>query len=775
MKRFLLLTALLAITATAMSGKSISRSQALDNANKYCAERGINITIAATAQPARVQATTAMAEQPYYVFSTNDAFVIAAGDDEYPAVLGYSDNGAFDPDDVPEALQELLMQYADIIANDGVGDIIVTPSRDQSWVHEPLCKSTWSQEAPYNNQCPEVATGVKGVTGCVATAMGQVMYYHRWPNKPTKNIPAYTTRTKGISIAELSTAKYPAWSSLQDYYTSKSTNTEAIGWFMRYVWQSVKTDFEIGESGAYLTDVPNALTSYFDYDRTAHYVYQYWFTHTGWFDLVTKELNNRRPILYSGSQYLGEGHAFIIDGMNSDGMVHVNWGWGGSGNGYFALTYLNPKSQGTGLPGGQGYNYNNAMVVDIRKSTGSSAKAYFSCYDVSTSASTVTLTAINFSPFDVSSFFANTYTFSQQASIGWACEYDGELHILASKDITLQGYGGTYQTMSIKLPGSLPVGVHTIYPVCKPQGATYWERATGDAGYLTVSRTAVQKNVARITYSGSKAPLNYTISNVKVGSRREKWCNLEVTATLTNNGSSNIADTYLLFDFQPMTHAICDAESGTSANLTWNFTPKSSGRHYISISLDPEGDNLLYNATIDINEASDAIITSTNGLTVANANAYKITGNTFKATATLNNIGTTNYDDYLYANLYTASSPNALLYQQKKYKVTLNSGATKTVTVTFDNLPPGVYCLNLSYYKYGQLYLICGSADYTILGSYATGDVNGDGTVDISDVNAIINIILGTAASSYKGNADVNGDGSVDIADVNAIINIILG
>ena len=153
----------------------------------------------------------------------------------------------------------------------------------------------------------------------------------------------------------------------------------------------------------------------------------------------------------------------------------------------------------------------------------------------------------------------------------------------------------------------------------------------------------------------------------------------------------------------------------------------------------------------------------------------EIRGNTFKATFTLKNAGTTNYTDTIYAALYTESQTYALFYKQQKYKFTLNSGATKTTSATFNNLPPGVYFMDLFYYKYGELTRITRSKYYTILGSYATGDVNGDGTVDISDVNAIINIILGTAASSYKGNADVNGDGSVDIADVNAIINIILG
>ena len=152
----------------------------------------------------------------------------------------------------------------------------------------------------------------------------------------------------------------------------------------------------------------------------------------------------------------------------------------------------------------------------------------------------------------------------------------------------------------------------------------------------------------------------------------------------------------------------------------------------------------------------------------------EIRGNTFKATFTLKNAGTTNYTDTIYAALYTVSQTKGLFYQQKTSKFTLNSGATRTVNASFDNLPPGVYYLDLFYYKYGELTRITRSKYYTILGSYATGYVNGDGTVDISDVNAIINIILGTAASSYKGNADVNGDGSVDIADVNAIINIIL-
>ena len=782
MKRFLLLTALLAITATAMSGKSISRSQALDNANKYCAERGINITIAATAQPARVQATTAMAEQPYYVFSTNDAFVIAAGDDEYPAVLGYSDNGAFDPDDVPEALQELLMQYADIIANDGVGDIIVPPSRVQAV--EPLCKTTWSQRAPYNNQCPEVTTGKQGVAGCVATAMGQVMYYHRWPDNPTSNIPAYHTRTKGISIAELDPTKYPAWSSLQDHYpfsqVSQGINTEAIGWFMRYVWQSVEMDFKDSSSGAYNSSILTALPSYFDYDRSVHSVNQEYFTHTGWFNLVTKELNNHRPILYSGSKYLGGGHEFIVDGVNADGMVHVNWGWGGTSNGYFALAYLNPDSQGAGSSSGdQGYNKGNSMIIDIKKATesSSSALATFCCHYVTASASSLTRPSAfaNFPSFEVSSRFINTYSFSQQADIGWAISYNGSVNILTSRTTTLPAGYYVMPTMSITLPDDLPMGTYIIYPVCKPQGGTRWTRALGDASYITVVVTATK---ATITCSGNAAALNYAISNVQVGDKREVGRNLEVTATVTNSGNSNIANLYMLYDGAAVTHAICDAEPGASANLTWNHTPTSTGTHTIAISLNEDGSNPLYSGSVTIGAASNPSISATTSVTVANANDNReIEGNTFAATVTLKNSGTTTFNDDIIAVLYyRLSTTTAAEYANKTIPITLNSKATKTVSVSFDNLPPNNYYLRFKYYTGGELTNLAASTVYTVLGSsYATGDVNGDGNIDIIDANAVVNVVLGNEpASNYGGRADVNGDGEVNIVDINTIINIIL-
>lgn len=307
----------------------------------------------------------------FFVVNNEEAgcYAIVSADDRLPRVLGWSDKGCFDPDDIPENVRWWLGQYdVEISAllkadpsEEATRGIYEPRYRDAI---EPMLKSTWNQSAPYNNMCPTVK-GSKSVTGCVATAMAQVMRYHQWPKYPTGANKDYT-----FSGTELD------WSLMLDTYNPGAYTTRqanAVALLMLQCGRSVNMSYSPQESGAQGNMVPYALTTYFDYSQDVRLEYRDYFSASAWEDMVYGELEAERPVLYSGFSYAG-GHAFVCDGY-LEGYYHFNWGWGGYQDGYFLLNALNPAAGGIGSYVG-GYNLNQLILTGVKKNNGSTDRQY---------------------------------------------------------------------------------------------------------------------------------------------------------------------------------------------------------------------------------------------------------------------------------------------------------------------------------------------------------------------------------------------------------------
>ena len=278
------------------------------------------------------------------------------GDDRAPAVLGYSDKGTFDKENVPEAMQWLLDSYATQIEelNKGAKAAPVTRSGDAI---RPLVTAMWSQNSPYNSMLPMLNNGKQAVSGCVATALAQVLYYWKQPARPTQTIPAYTSRSFGIYMPALEPADI-IWDAMQDTYLSNDTESEgaqAAALLTLYCAQLVNMDFQYGASAANGRAIPAAISTYMGYKASAHCENRENFSTQAWADYIYNELAEGRPVIYSGSKRTG-GHSFVCDGYDGEGMFHMNWGWDGMSNGYYLLNVVNPDAQGTGSSAGN-YGY----------------------------------------------------------------------------------------------------------------------------------------------------------------------------------------------------------------------------------------------------------------------------------------------------------------------------------------------------------------------------------------------------------------------------------
>ena len=388
-KNFLLLLSLMLLLSVSAIAGPRSYQQAKAIAQRQAAMLGIEMDaeVAASAKAApRMSVSSAVSPSAtcYYVFANGEdkGFTIVSGDDRMPEVVGYSAQGTYDPDHLPANYVGFMKAYQETVEALLKGDAQVSGglAEVRQWRAEragsaavaPLLDGIkWDQREPYNNMCPLYKGTNRSVTGCVATAMAQVMMYYQYPKKLKSTIESYTTKAYGINIPAIySGATYDWDNMLPDYSKSdyNSAQADAVAKLMYHCGAAVKMDYG-PSSRANVT--PTILATYFGYDadlmqdltRTV-------FTLQQWMTLIDNELKAKRPILYSG-QASDEGHEFVCDGSDGKGLYHINWGWGGYQDGYFDLTILQPTKGGAGSGSAvDGYNRNCSMIIGIAPDNG---------------------------------------------------------------------------------------------------------------------------------------------------------------------------------------------------------------------------------------------------------------------------------------------------------------------------------------------------------------------------------------------------------------------
>ena len=287
----------------------------------------------------------------YYIFNAEDngGFVVVAGDDRMKGILGYSEKGTFDCENIPDNLKWLLNYYSQIANSlpleNSNSTLAASSGRPEL---QPLVTTTWDQGAPYNAHCPEV-NGQLPPTGCVATAMAQVINYFQWPINEVRSVADYSTKTCQTYVPVLPTRKI-GWYNMSD---------DEIAWLMRYCGQAVQMDYMPGESGARAMDIAGALISTFNFSKTTNLVERSAYADDEWENLMYNEISVGHPVIYNGDAGDGKsGHSFILHGYK-DGMFYVNWGWSGQCDGYFAITNLSPNEN-------QHFTENQSAIIAIQ-------------------------------------------------------------------------------------------------------------------------------------------------------------------------------------------------------------------------------------------------------------------------------------------------------------------------------------------------------------------------------------------------------------------------
>ena len=785
MKRLSLVFAALMMTATVIAN-TLTETQALGIAQAFANRQFSNPpTFQQHAAPRRAKASDA-AQPAYYVFNAEQSqgYVIVAADDQAPAILGYADSGTFDAAAMPPAMQRMLEGYEAQIALIASGE--AQPAQKASYNRRiaPMLKSHWNQSAPYNALLPTVE-GSTAYTGCVATAMAQVMFYHKWPPRPTNAIPAYTTATKKINMPQLDPVDFK-WDIMKDFNINDGSEaSNAVATLMLYCAQSLEMDFKKGASSASTSTMISALNNYFDYDINANYVERANYTQQTWETMIINELLAHRPIPYRGDKDPG-GHAFVCDGYDGNGMFHFNWGWASSSDGYFLLSVLNPSDQGIGSANGPyGYIFDQAMIIGIQPNTGAPVNDPMLKVSNLTLDSPTTITRASIDEnltVTITNRFSNAGNTTANFQCGWAAFKNGSMIecFQGTPYSSLRPRYGSNRTVTMNMRGSnYGNGTYRLMPVYRITGNTEWKLCAGaETNYIDMTITG---NTAILTGRGAFGTAAYTVNNFTFSGTMNQGKPVSVVANLTNNGTVDYSMIYVFVDNVRTSAAVAEIPAGQSGDIRFNFTPSTTGTKQIKLALDENGTNVFYTTSVTINQMPSANLTvSTKVLNVTNG---EIRAKVFPLQVTVtNNSSSATYNEDIAVKFYRITSGNSgTEVQTMSQTVSIGPRATKTINFELDNVVVGQkYFAWVYYFSQGNEVKAKGTSAYLFAGidepEVKPGDADENGIVDIQDMNIVINIILGVngyTMSKYP-NADVDGNGIVDIQDMNLVINAIL-
>ena len=340
---------------------------------------------------------TAASRPAFYVFNRgeNQGFVIVSGNDSALPILAYSNVGTFGVENMPENIRQWARERS--LEMQQIGEAEVKSEADvrkarikalQKGEEVVLKTPSWSQDDPYNRRCPKF-WDTPAPTGCTITATAIVMGYYQWPDRGVGTIPGYTYNDlygQSVSVPEVTLGEEYLWGIMPsingnalDFSNEAQANT--IAGLMAHIGTLAKAHYNYTLTSAEPSDVAANLPKYMKYKKGLKCLNRDYFTFSRWTQMLKDEINASHPFVYTGYDAAKTaGHAFVLDGYNSEGLFHVNWGWGGLSDGFYALTALSPAYQGIGGSSSGDFSYSNYALMDMRPCyDGKEDPAYESC------------------------------------------------------------------------------------------------------------------------------------------------------------------------------------------------------------------------------------------------------------------------------------------------------------------------------------------------------------------------------------------------------------
>ena len=718
MRKILLLFSLFLMTLVAW-GEPIDRNEALKQANAFLSSKGIPVRQSldmAYAQPGKA----AEARSLYYVFNVgNDkGFVIVAGDDAVSPILAYADRGDFSEREMAPAAKAMLESYAQQIEMIQQNPSLAVAASTSYAAIAPMVETQWNQMEPYNYMCPTI-TGetVRSVTGCVATAMAQIIYYHKHPVEQTKAIPAYE-----LSSGDEVTGADPVtlnWDAMQLTYTGSEAEDDpsalAVAQLMVLCGKSVKMSYSSSASGAASESVPAALKEYFDYDGAAHMVYRDEYANADWEKMIYDELAAKRPVYLSGTSVSGTsavGHAFVCDGYDGEGLFHINWGWGGMSDGFFRLTLLNPDDHGTGGNNGSGgFNIDEGAIIGIQPNQGGTSQevAQMTLDYFAATEETVTRNSI-FGSFSVPVNAACWNNTSQTLSVELGLAYYDESNEMVGEPSGLgsssldTGYGFSFDGQQLSMGDGIKEGTYYVKFVHKVNGSDEWTlMKNADKHYLEL-----QVNGTTATIVNHAPQQDFVVNDVNVQGNMSVGSQQTFTYNITNTGNTYTQKVTFFVNKEIVSQIGLNLDPGATDDYVFSWTPAREGTYEIGLATG-DGTEIITSQKVTIGEAKSHELDVTFQFDDAEGSeilGYEVSGNSIKGTMSVINKGEEDFLDNITCGLYFDGGDH-YLYLVSSNKIFVEAKAGESVDVPFE----------FSDLDYSKRYMVI--VEYMSAGEYA--------------------------------------------------------
>lgn len=521
-KRLLMLCGTTLLCANAYA-EQISENTALSIANDFLSQGSTSTILPQSSNRLKLAHTaksaTDLNKNCFYVFNrgSQEGFIIVAADDcTNVGVLGVCSIGEFDNENIPSNFKWWLEQYQREIDYAMANNLQATPAiRTFATSVSPLLGNiAWNQGDPYNLLCPTLTNSSgeaeRTVTGCVATATAQVMRYYKYPANGTGS-NSYEWKNGGQTLSvDFSQSTYD-WENMPETYNSNSSDVEknAVAKLMYDCGISCNMNYNLsskGGSGASALDQASGLYNHFGYDIGMEHVSRNYYKLSEWENLIVNEIDNKRPILYRGTGS-GGGHAFIIDGYNSNGYFHFNWGWGGSSNGYFLTTALNPGELGIG-GGAGGYNYDQGMTIGVQPAQPSSvASTEITSDGVKISGDATNGFSITATKIMNSNWCSATFSMAYQISTLDGTPVKYIISGINNYTIDSYSYFNPYTNNANFLAQYCDDGEYIVTLVAKPSTSDTWEEIPTLLGaYKQIYMTVADGVATNLSYEQSSLP-----------------------------------------------------------------------------------------------------------------------------------------------------------------------------------------------------------------------------------------------------------------------------
>jgi len=728
-------------------------------------------------------------EHVYYIFNTDNSYVIVAGDDRAQDILAHGDR-PLDLNRMPANMKYWLTTYKRQIeflqAHPGL--VVHKPEMNTNFATPtiaPLLTAEWDQLEPYYNHCP-VYDGELCLTGCPATSLSMVFYYWKYPQEPTPVVEGYYA-LNGTRLPDLPSITFD-WDNMLDKYAGvdyTDAQADAVAYLMRYVGQAEKMDYSPEGSGAAGEDILRAV-KFFGYDETAELVYKSTADFYGsetelindadWAVLLQEELAEGRPVVYCAYDYETSrgwaGHAFNVDGYNAtDNTYHVNWGWSGEGNGDFALNAFSY--------GNYTFDIEQAIVRGIQPPITtptikvSPVQLNMEAYADKTATATLTVKGMFLSDDITLTLNDENGVFSLDNDKVALSETEAGKEITVTYAPLFSGEHNATIVLSSPEAEDVVVAIHgdasleTYAPVMQPADSAYISLTSFQADWTDMTE---DKNVASYTLEVNTKPGTILLTEADWSGVTESGNNYsdnpsavlpegwtfegtglwrENASISINNKSSIATPTYDLPGYEKVTVVM----------LAKSVTNSSSSRFLVTTSVD----------TMEFQVAGGSDFTRC----VAVLDCQEVDQVTFK--------GKSNYPQFQSIQVYAGELDEPQLravVEEGDANHRLITGLTDKHYMVNNLVPGGMFYYRvMAYYVDGTSSTWSKSQTVTLFDNghnYQSGDVNHDGKVDIADVTDLIDSLLG-GSQVCATCADVDVDGSVTIADVTVLIDKLLG